>query len=617
MRGNCLDVRIIIGYRVRELFRVRFFSSPKYSTEKILTPNFHHRFSEPDAEKTPNSMVIRRVKMLRSCNRLGGILIVVMMSFQTLSLAQRDTQCFLLEVMTFTDSLPAETKSHELTTQPETWCYLPLRLEGKDHQFIFSADSEDLRPHLSALVELKNGRIFKITHGSLNQGQITIHKSRWADINPLPVPLNVKQAEREGRESQVPLSRSLTLSVEKMIEEFAVSRETEVRWTVSEGTFESNLEKDAQPYDAYWWGYSALELGSGPYSPLGKYDSFVEKLTGTNPKSVDWEKENHSLTNVAWGGHCNGWAASALIYSEPTKYLWDRQNQKVIFPSDIEGLLSESSFCLDWAFYGTRYNKTGDDAKDIYPDKFHKVLIYYIDYLKKSVAFDRYYSAQVDNNVYSGYKFEITKVEGQEKKFHVVATIRAHDYNHSRNEKPGTSPAYSARYSYDLDVDDSGEIIGGTWLSGNPDFLWVPLAQKKCGRENPYVDQRHIDKMMSLPEAKKIIVPFSYSLDRALAPGEEVIIPIPETLKGSEFVIHVSENTLGPIYLGGMMHPAYPTRHWHTTDWHNRYLPVGANQDITLRGSDLQSLKIKNYSSTEPSVGTQFKIKSIEYLGGE
>ena len=39
-------------------------------------------------------------------------------------------------------------------------------------------------------------------------------------------------------------------------------------------------------------------------------------------------------------------------------------------------------------------------------------------------------------------------------------------------------------YEYTLDVDGQGKPIGGTWLSKNPDFLWAPIAQKECGREN-------------------------------------------------------------------------------------------------------------------------------------
>ena len=47
---------------------------------------------------------------------------------------------------------------------------------------------------------------------------------------------------------------------------------------------------------------------------LHLYDLYVEKLTGKNPNSREWEINNHSLENLSWGGHCNGWAAKSILY---------------------------------------------------------------------------------------------------------------------------------------------------------------------------------------------------------------------------------------------------------------------------------------------------------------
>src|SRR5262249_11654736 len=131
-------------------------------------------------------------------------------------------------------------------------------------------------------------------------------------------------------------------------------------YKVAEGHFEDAVDDSVLPYGGYWWPYATLELSSGPYSPLGKYDAYVTATTGANPESADWESAHHSDTAVEWGGHCNGWAASSILHEEISQPLWDPNNEVVIYDNDVNGMFAEASFCVDAVYYGARNYGDGD-----------------------------------------------------------------------------------------------------------------------------------------------------------------------------------------------------------------------------------------------------------------
>jgi hypothetical protein len=397
---------------------------------------------------------------------------------------------------------PEASSTGSLTRQ--TWCYEQTNEEGVDRTLIYAAGGGP-RPELSALVERDaNGVIRRVAHGSLVRGKVTFHATSGFVINPMPVPLSENEAALLAKKVSV-VEKAFGTAKSALRGKLAAAPQSFAKNKIAPGTLEEQLDDSLLPYGAYWWPYDTGELFAGPDSPLAKYDAYVEAKTGSNPQSVFWEQQNHSSTAVSWGGHCNGWAASALLYDEIEEPLWDPATGLTFTTSDINGLYAEASFCLDWAFYGERNNGWGDPA-DIYPDKFHKVLVYYIQELKKPVILDYFRSEWVDNNVIGGYRFDITEessLPGGGTRYQVAATLYAHDYDHERNDSLGLATSRSFEYQYTLDVNADGEIIGGQWTGDdNPDFLWVPLSQKNCGRENPYVDPSILDELVTtLPKA--------------------------------------------------------------------------------------------------------------------
>ena len=425
------------------------------------------------------------------------------------------------------------------------WCYEKKIINTQQFEFVYRQDVSPYSPELSLLSELNNqGKVVSVTHAAISRGKIGYFKSRLSDFNPLGVPSTLNAALAEGKvvSDRSPFSdasNQLDQGFLRLLFSNPIVLDAQVR----EGVFESSLPEAQQPYRGYWW--KSDELAQGERSPLAKYDAFVEKASGRNPGSTVWEKQHHSEDSVGWSGHCNGWAAASVLYPEPTKFLWDPVSQNFFFPSDLKGILAESSFCANWAFYGHRYwGNPGDELRDIHPDLFHKVLVYYLDQIKKPIALDYYRDEKVDNNVVTGYRFEITRESGNPHRFHVDAKLKRHDYDHDRDERSGKAPsAMKGIYHYTLEVDDAGQITGGEWdtRSDNPDFLWVPLSpSENCTSRNAGMELAWVNKILNLPAAKIERIPLNIEVTRPLKSHESLSFPV--SISGTPIRFHWVEN---------------------------------------------------------------------------
>ena len=79
-----------------------------------------------------------------------------------------------------------------------------------------------------------------------------------------------------------------------------------------------------------------------PNGPLAKYDLFVTRNGRDNPATLAWEQRELWLSGFSWAGHCNGWAAAALLEPEPTAPV---TRAGVDFSvADLKGLLSSYHF---------------------------------------------------------------------------------------------------------------------------------------------------------------------------------------------------------------------------------------------------------------------------------
>jgi hypothetical protein len=100
-----------------------------------------------------------------------------------------------------------------------------------------------------------------------------------------------------------------------------------------------------QPWSGWWW--PANGRVGGPYlfdlnGPLAKYDNYVAGLGAGDPGTRQWEQTELRFDGLQWAGHCNGWAAAALLEAEPTQPI---ETQGMRFSvADQKGLLSAYHF---------------------------------------------------------------------------------------------------------------------------------------------------------------------------------------------------------------------------------------------------------------------------------
>ncbi|MCX4029060.1 peptidase [Endozoicomonas sp. SM1973] len=261
-------------------------------------------------------------------------------------------------------------------------------------------------------------------------------------------------------------------------------------------------------------------------SPSEKYDLLVGD-SGYSMTASNWNMgksyydRNGSVER--WMGLCHGWAPAAYMLPRPKHSIVVKgANGEDIkfYPSDIKALGT-----LLWAeaspgvrFIGGRCN-TKNPARDengrvkdqkcfdTNPGSWHQSVVNQLGVSKRSFIIDATYDYQVWNQpvysysytyfnpetgvAYDNAKDAMIAVENYSKdKFkkyrasnaknvvgvrmrmsYVVETSPSHrEYDDSRFD--GIT---SVRYTYDLELDKNGNIIGGEWYTNkHPDFLWTP-----------------------------------------------------------------------------------------------------------------------------------------------
>jgi competence ComEA-like helix-hairpin-helix protein len=138
------------------------------------------------------------------------------------------------------------------------------------------------------------------------------------------------------------------------------------------------------------WSYDLDELSPMDKMALKMY--FDDSMPGNNPFFLSaWEILNsYNPGGGSWWGHCNGWAAAAILTNEPTESM-DVQidgNAVELTTADQKGLLTESHYSTHSRFYGSRYYKEGDDIADLYPKSFHNLINFYIREQRVPLVFD-------------------------------------------------------------------------------------------------------------------------------------------------------------------------------------------------------------------------------------
>ncbi|MCB0415900.1 MAG: hypothetical protein KDD50_16300, partial [Bdellovibrionales bacterium] len=395
------------------------------------------------------------------------------------------------------ENSPVENED-DISHLSSTWCYYTDT--SSQETYIFNGDESNLDGGLFAIIRHNENGDHEVIHGSMSNGEMTYHRANPESPNPLPIPINESEIATRYPHSLIEFTREISknfLELDYKAKNYVEPPPERYNYEdslyyITAGESEVHLEKEKQPWNGWFWPFGSLTANSN--SPLHIFDRFVEKYLGKKGKASEWEDHNRPGNVV--GGHCNGWSAASILYPEPEEKVYSPELGQDIDRKTSKALLTVSSFCVHWAFYGKRFylSSPKDEEEDIAPELFHKVLLYYIKKLGKPVAMDYYPGYWVDNTVISGYKFKIKRLEDHEYKYRVDADLTTHYY--TENDKKGVAPIKIRSYSYYLDVDDNGIITKGKWISKNPDFMWVPLAARNCGRQNPHVTKELVEKIV-------------------------------------------------------------------------------------------------------------------------
>ncbi|MCO4771339.1 MAG: helix-hairpin-helix domain-containing protein [Deltaproteobacteria bacterium] len=173
--------------------------------------------------------------------------------------------------------------------------------------------------------------------------------------------------------------------------------------------------------------YGQFDININRLSPLDKFSLLQQTeghLHGTNPWfGPAWELLNHwSPAGSAWFGHCNGWAAAAILDHEPREMKtfdseWgssvqgasDRDFTIELSVADQKGWLSETNYSGLSNFFGARYNDEEDDVNDLSPKAVLQILGTYIKQRGVPLVFDTTATDQVWN--FPAWEYELTLTE--------------------------------------------------------------------------------------------------------------------------------------------------------------------------------------------------------------
>lgn len=235
-----------------------------------------------------------------------------------------------------------------------------------------------------------------------------------------------------------------------------------------------------------------------------------------------------SVRDLWWEGICHGWAQAAANYPEPAPVtVTNRDGIRVPFgSSDVKALLAHHeayNYGGTFGFVGKRCRVRGKvpgeedsrdgqlptpteeqlnsaDCRDVNAGAFHVVLSNLIGIHSRSFVADIDRLNDVWNQPIYGYSSSVKneeavtadhRMQGIERRIRVATTftygeelkfwtpeLAAEGHQNFVSKQPVTGTPHqkylSKNYEYILELDGSGKIVGGEWISATrPDFLWI------------------------------------------------------------------------------------------------------------------------------------------------
>ncbi|MGI9145551.1 MAG: hypothetical protein ACR2IK_03215 [Chloroflexota bacterium] len=278
------------------------------------------------------------------------------------------------------------------------------------------------------------------------------------------------------------------------------------------GVGAASAELETALWSGWWWpasnalGPTLFALGS----PLDKYDQYVAMVTGQNPGARAWERQELYFPGSPWAGHCNGFAAAALLEPEPT-------DSVSIFDipfsvADQKGLLVDYHFAdaAAWSF--------GDDGQ-LDPADFQRMLLSWVQGAGKGFVVT-YDMGNGEVWSYPLYRFEsewsVDPVDPEQ--WHVKTIVWMADMDVPADfvgSKPYPGPA-GKTFEYTLQGDPTSPVSGAwtgasrTGRFAHPGRIWYPEASvRNADRElvSPALDRQTIANILAGSDGSDVVVP--------------------------------------------------------------------------------------------------------------
>jgi hypothetical protein len=268
------------------------------------------------------------------------------------------------------------------------------------------------------------------------------------------------------------------------------------------------------PWAGYWFPYQS----EGISTAASRYES-----ASGQGGAVSWERSHHgsSVPGVqSWWGHCNGWAAAAVLYPEP------RAARSGFEVAEQKALLSEIAMEVGATFFGRRHdganNASSPTFRDVHPNQFFLVLLNYVG-RGLPIVIDRYTGNQVWNHPVVGYRVEpfasadylgpdperpnVHRVNARLRVWWARDDVPAGKVTDAFTFEDNAS-FQSRELRMELWLDgppdtgtlllarDGDAVLGGAWRNGNlespnshPDYIWVVDGiRPSSGYSNPEIE---------------------------------------------------------------------------------------------------------------------------------
>lgn len=268
----------------------------------------------------------------------------------------------------------------------------------------------------------------------------------------------------------------------------------------------------------------ALPVVADELSPAEKYDLLVGDAAKTFT-ATQWKngKDNGGISGVpTWRGICDGWSAATMTWPRPAKAvtLTAANGSPVTFyPEDIKALGSQlhAKGQKKVTFLGRRCNgSTGHltgACDETNPGALHLSLANRVGAEGKSFVVDASPGKEVWNYPVSKYEFTYAqpitgvtstdwkavripllgnedkiirgkkRAEGTVYVVAVIAKVSTMDMrttNLSAYDDVAADVQQELTWSYDLELDAQGRVLGGEWMKKNgPDFIWAPREDSR------------------------------------------------------------------------------------------------------------------------------------------